>query len=51
MIQLLDKHGQPLKLNIKATVLAVLIGLGAFTGGASFPDLNPLSLISQDCSE
>ncbi len=43
-MQLLDKNGQPLKIDIKTILFAVAIGLSGFTGGATFPELNPLSL-------
>jgi hypothetical protein len=49
MIQLLDKNGVPVKLNIKAAALIVAIALGGFTGGATFPELSPLNLMSSEC--
>jgi hypothetical protein len=50
MIQFLDKNGQPVKINIKTAVLVAAIALGGFTGGASFPELNPLSLFGTSCA-
>jgi hypothetical protein len=50
-MQLLDKNGNPLKLDIKSAVIVVALGLGVFTVGASFPQLNPMDLIDVGCSE
>ena len=50
MIQLLDKNGNPLTLNIKSLALAAVLGLGVFTVGASYPGLNPMGLIEVGCS-
>jgi hypothetical protein len=51
MIQLLDKNGNPLKINLKTILFAAAIGFGGFTGGANFPDLNPLNLFESSCGE
>jgi hypothetical protein len=50
MFKLVNKDGQPLKLDIKSAVLVAALGLGVFTVGASFPDLNPLNLVEMGCS-
>jgi hypothetical protein len=43
--------GKPLTVSWKGVALAVALSVGGFTGGASFPELNPLSLFSEGCSE
>jgi hypothetical protein len=50
-MQLLDKNGQPLKINTKTILLALAMGFGGFTGGATFPDLNPLNLFESTCDK
>lgn len=49
MIQL-NINGKPVTITWKDALLVAVISIGSFTGGATYPDLNPLNLMSSECT-
>jgi hypothetical protein len=48
MIQL-NINGNPVTITWRQALLAAVISFGSFTGGATYPDLNPLNLMGSEC--
>ena len=47
-MQLLNKDGKPIKLDIKTILLYTVLSTGLFTAGSANPNLNPLDLIKSE---
>jgi hypothetical protein len=42
-------NGRPIKVSWQQIVLATVLTLGGFTTGATYPDMNPINLMSSSC--
>jgi hypothetical protein len=44
-------NGKPLAASWKQMALVMALSLGGFTVGASYPEMNPLDLIGEQCAQ